>query len=140
MVEQGARLLHLQDSHQFNEQILVRAGQHCEQNDRISEAIKLYNLAGEYTTVTSCLAQGLSKTISKPSLGEKDQALERTAADILKHYERTNRAVGKDRDAVVRLLRIREALEANAAGKPEVAIDVGFVSRVHTDNADSFSL
>lgn len=76
--------------------------------------------------MTSCLAQSLSNTISKPSLDEKDRALEKTAIDILRHYERTNRAVGKDRESVVRLLRIREALEANAAGKPEVAIDVSF--------------
>lgn len=117
-------MLQLQDSKQFNEQILVRAAKHSEENDRIAEAIKLYNLAGDYSTVISCLAQSLSNTIARPSPDEKDRTLERTAIDILRHYERTNRAVGKDRDAVVRLLRIREAMEANSTGKPEVAIDV----------------
>ena len=43
----------------------------------------------------------------QPSVDEKGRAIERTAADILRHYERMNRAVGKDRDAVTRLLRIR---------------------------------
>lgn len=124
-MEQGANLLHLKDSKQFNEQILVRAAQHSEENDRITEAIKLYNLAGDYSTVVACLAQALSNTISKPSPEEKDRTLEQTAVDIIRHYERTNRAAGKDREAVVRLLRIREAKDQVAAGRPEVAIDVG---------------
>jgi len=124
IIQQGAPLLKLQDTKQFNEQILVRAARNSEENDRVSEAIKLYNLAGEYSTVTACLAQALSNTVSKLSPDDKDCALEKTAIEILKHYERTNRAVGKDRDAVVQLLRIREALDANSQGKPEAAIDV----------------
>ncbi|KAF5377189.1 hypothetical protein D9615_006450 [Tricholomella constricta] len=124
VIEQGASLLHLKDSKQFNEQILTRAAKHSEENDRIAEAIKLYNLAGDYSTVVSCLAQALSNTIYKPSPEEKDRALEKTAIDIIRHYERTNRAAGKDREAVVRLLRIREAKDQLAAGKSEVAIDI----------------
>lgn len=124
VIEQGAPLLHLADSKQYNEHILIRAAKHSEENDRIPEAIKLYNLAGDYSTVVACLAQALGNTISQPS-GDKNRAIERTAADILRHYERTNRAVGKDRDAVVRLLRIREALDAKAAGKVEVTLEVG---------------
>jgi len=50
--------------------------------------------------------------------------MERTAADILRHYERTNRAVGKDRDAVTRLLRIREALDAKSAGRTDVMLEI----------------
>ncbi|KAH0590136.1 hypothetical protein H2248_000313 [Termitomyces sp. 'cryptogamus'] len=123
-IEQGASLLQLKDSKQFNEQILVRAAKHSEENDRITEAIKLYNLAGDYSTVVACLAQALSNTISKPSPEEKDRALEQTAVDIIRHYERMNRAAGKDREAVVRLLRIREAKDQIATGKPEVAIDI----------------
>jgi nuclear pore complex protein Nup93 len=126
VVEQGASLLQLKDSKQFNEQILVRAAKHSEENDRISEAIKLYNLAEDYSTVISCLAQSLGNTISQPSPDGKARALEKTAAEVLRHYERMNRAVGKDRDAVVRLLRIREAMDAKNAGRPEVALDVGF--------------
>ncbi|KNZ77637.1 Nuclear pore complex protein Nup93 [Termitomyces sp. J132] len=123
-IEQGASLLQLKDSKQFNEQILVWAVKHSEENDRITEVIKLYNLAGNYSTVVACLAQALSNTISRPSPKEKDQALEQTAVDIIRHYERMNRAAGKDREAVVRLLRIREAKDQIATGKPEVAIDI----------------
>jgi len=124
IIEQGAVLLHLKDTKQFNEQILIRAAKHCEENDRITEAIKLYNLAGDYATVITCLAQALSNTISKPTPEETDRRLEQTAADIIGHYEKTNRAVGKDRQAVIQLLRIREAKDRIAAGKPDIAIDI----------------
>jgi nuclear pore complex protein Nup93 len=126
VIEQGATLLQLKDSKQFNEQILVRAAKHSEENDRISEAIKLYNLAEDYSTVISCLARSLGNTIAQPSPDEKARAIEKTATEILRHYERLNRAVGKDRDAVIRLLRIREAMDAKNADRPEVALDVGF--------------
>lgn len=42
----------------------------------------------------------------------------------MKHYERTNRAAGKDRDAVMKLLKIREAMESKNANRPEIALDV----------------
>jgi nuclear pore complex protein Nup93 len=125
VIEQGATLLQLQDTNQFNTQILVQAARHSQENDRIPEAIKLYNLAGEYSTVISCLAQALGNTIAQlGGEGEKGRAIERTATDIMRHYERTNRAVGKDRDAVVRLLRIRDALDAKNAGRAEIALEV----------------
>ncbi|KAI0960869.1 hypothetical protein AcV7_000128 [Taiwanofungus camphoratus] len=124
IIEQGAPLLKLEDSKEYNEQILVRAAKHSEQNDRIPEAIKLYNLAGDYTTVIACLVQALGNTISQPSGDERARAIERTAADILRHYERTNRAVGKERDAVIRLLRVREAMEAKDSGRVELALEI----------------
>ncbi len=124
MIEQGAPLLRLDNLSAYNEQILIRAAKHSEENDRIPEAIKLYNLAGDYSTVIACLAQALGNTISQPSSDEKARAIERTAADILRHYERTNRAVGKDRDAVIRLLRVREAIEAKDAGRAELSLEV----------------
>ncbi|TFK99639.1 nucleoporin-interacting protein NIC96 [Pterulicium gracile] len=124
IIEQGASLLQLTDSKQLNEQILTRAAQNSHENDRISEAVKLYNLAGDYTTVIGCLAQALGNTIAQPTPDEKARNIEKTACEILRHYERTNRGVGKDRDAVVRLLRIRSALDAKVAGRPEVALEI----------------
>ncbi|KAK2462123.1 hypothetical protein APHAL10511_006586 [Amanita phalloides] len=124
VIEQGASLLHLEDNKQFNEQILICAAKNSEENDRIAEAIKLYNLAGDYSTVVSCLAQALGNTIAQSTPDEKARTIEKTAADIIWHYERTNRAVGRDRDAVVRLLKIREAMNAKNAGRPEVALDI----------------
>ncbi|EAU93284.1 nucleoporin-interacting protein NIC96 [Coprinopsis cinerea okayama7 len=124
VIEQGASLLHLHDSKEYNQEILIRAARHSEENDRISEAIKLYNLAGDYATVVSCLANALGKTIAQTSPDEKSRVVEKTAGEILRHYERTNRAVGKDRDAVIKLLKIREAVEAKNAGKPDVALEI----------------
>ncbi|KAI0079058.1 nucleoporin-interacting protein NIC96 [Panus rudis PR-1116 ss-1] len=123
-IEQCAPLLKLDDLKQYNTQILIRAAQHSEENSRIAEAIKLYNLAGDYNTVISCLARALGNTISLPTSDENARNIEKTASEILRHYERTNRATGKERDAVVRLLRVREAIEAKEAGKPELALEI----------------
>jgi nuclear pore complex protein Nup93 len=125
VIEQGAALLHLQNTAQYNEQILIRAARDSEENDRIPEAIKLYNLAGDYGTVISCLAQALGNTLTQAAgETEKGKIIERTAVEILRHYERTNRAVGKDRDAAVRLLRIREALNAKSSGRFDVVLEI----------------
>ena len=122
-------MLKLQETKDFNEQILVQAAQHCQANDRIPEAIKLYNLAGGYSTVISCLAQALGNTLAQPSgEGQKGRAIQQTAVDILRHYEKTNRAVGKDREAVTKLLRVRDALDAKSAGRFDVALDVSGAS------------
>ena len=117
-------MLKLTSTQDYHAEILVRAAKHSEQNDRIPEAIKLYNLAGDYGTVISCLASALGTTVSRPAPDEKSKAIEKTAVDILRHYERTNRAVGRDREAVTKLLRIREAMNAKEAGRPEVALEV----------------
>lgn len=128
VIEHGAPLLHLNTAQDFHTQILVRAAQNSEENDRIAEAIKLYNLAEDYTTVVGCLAQALGNTIAQPTPDEKARALEKTAAEILRHYERANRAVGREREAVVRLLRIREAIEAKNSGRADAALDVCYFS------------
>ncbi|KAJ8457142.1 hypothetical protein ONZ45_g18435 [Pleurotus djamor] len=124
IVEQGAPLLHLSSANAFHSQILLRAAQSLSENSLISEAIKLYNLASDYNTVVSTLAHALGQTISQVTLDEKGSKLEKTASEILKHYQRMNRGAGKDRDAVVRLLRIREAIDAKAAGRPELALEI----------------
>ncbi|KAF7326261.1 Nucleoporin-interacting protein [Mycena kentingensis (nom. inval.)] len=105
VIEQGAALLGLKDTQQFNEHILVKAARNSEENDRIPEAIKLTTLRA--TTARSSRADG-----------------ERTPAEILRNYERTNRAVGRDRDAVIRLLRIREAIDGKQPGRPEVTLEI----------------
>lgn len=66
----------------------------------------------------------MGNTVGLASPDEKAKGIEKTAVEILRHYERGNRGGGKDRDAVVKLLRIREAMEAKNAGRPEVALDV----------------
>lgn len=134
-IEQSASLLKLEDAREYNEQILIRAAKSSEEADRIPEAIKLYNLAGDYATVIGVLAHALGNTIAQPSVDEKARAIERTAADILRHYERTNRAVGKERDAVIRLLRVREAMDAKDAGRIETALEVRDSASVDEDGS-----
>lgn len=123
-IEQSAPLLQLEGLREYNEHILVRAAKSSSEADRIPEAIKLYNLAGDYSTVIAVLAHALGNTIAQPSVDEKARAIEKTAADILRHYERTNRAVGKERDAVIRLLRVRDAMDAKDAGRVDTALEV----------------
>lgn len=103
----------------------MQAAKQSQENDRIIEAIKLYNVAEQYATVISCLANALGNTLTQTGAqGEHARMMERTAADILRHYERMNRAVGKDREAVIRLLKIREAMDAKSAGRFELALEV----------------
>ncbi|KAF9542861.1 nucleoporin-interacting protein NIC96 [Agrocybe pediades] len=127
IIERDAKLLHLDDVHEYHTQILTRAARHSAENDRINEAIKLYNLAEDYTTVVSLLASALGNLIAtnpQPNVDEQGRALLKTAAEILRHYERANRGVGRERDAVVRLLRIREAIERKGEGREDVALDI----------------
>ncbi|KAL1685920.1 Nup93/Nic96-domain-containing protein [Schizophyllum commune] len=123
-IEQHMSLLKLRSKQQYNEQILMRAAKESEDNDRTAEAIKLYNLAEDYATVVSCLARALGNTIAQTAPDAKCRALERTAEQILDHYARTNRAAGKDKDAVAKLLKIRRAMDLRNAGELQRAMDV----------------
>lgn len=127
VIEQNASLLALTDKESYSREILERSAKHSLENDRVTEAIKLYNLAGDYSTVVSCLAVALGQAIAAEQGGARDgktHELERTASDILRHYERTGRAVGREREAVVRLLKIREAVQAKERGKWDLALDL----------------
>ncbi len=59
IIEQAAPLLKLDDVHNLNVEIFVPAAWHAEESDHVLQAIKLYNLAGEYTTVINGLAMVL---------------------------------------------------------------------------------
>jgi len=56
--------------------------------------------------------------------GGEGAVLSGTAREILKHYERTNKGAGRSRDAVVKLVKIREARSAKNAGQLEKALEV----------------
>lgn len=125
VIEQAAPLLKLDDVHNLNAEIFVPAARQAEESDRVLQAIKLYNLAGEYTTVINSLATALGTTLAAPGGGgERARSLEAAATDIIRHYERVGRASGRARDAVVKLLRIREALDAKADGRVDRALEV----------------
>jgi nuclear pore complex protein Nup93 len=105
--------------------ILLRAAAQCEAQQHLPEAIKLYHLAGAHSTVVLCLARGLGECITEPEGGgEEARALENTARELLRHYDRTNRVTVRERDIVVRLLGILGAIEAKRNGKLEAALEV----------------
>ncbi|KAN0129758.1 nucleoporin-interacting protein NIC96 [Lactarius tabidus] len=125
VIEQAAPLLKLNDARELNAEIFVPAARQAEESDCVLQAIKLYNLAGEYTTVINSLATALGTTLAAPgSGGERARSLEAAASDIIRHYERTGRAPGRARDAVVKLLRVREALDAKAEGRLDRALEI----------------
>ena len=87
--------------------------------------IKLYNIAGDYETVVTCLTQALGEVISQPDAGgEEGKSIEATAREISHHYSRLNRAAGKERDAIYMLLKIRDATNLKSAGRLEAALEV----------------
>ena len=125
VIEQAAPLLKLRDAQELNAEVFVPAARQAEESDHVLQAIKLYNLAGEYTTVVSSLASALGTTLAAPGGGgERARSLEAAAIDIIRHYERMGRAPGRVRDAVVKLLRVREALDAKADGRVDRALEV----------------
>ncbi|KAI0305787.1 nucleoporin-interacting protein NIC96 [Multifurca ochricompacta] len=124
VIEQAAPLLKLSDTRELNAEIFLPAARQAEESDRVLQGIKLNNLAGEYTTVISSLATALGTTLAAPGGGERARSLEAAAGDIIRHYERMGRAAGRGRDAVVKLLRVREALDAKADGRLDRALEV----------------
>jgi nuclear pore complex protein Nup93 len=89
------------------------------------EAIRLYHLAGAHSTVIGCLAHGLGEYISEPEGGGDDaRALENTARELMRHYDRTNRVTGRERDIVTRLLGVLQAMDAKRKGNLDAALEV----------------
>jgi nuclear pore complex protein Nup93 len=104
---------------------LLRAARQSEREKHVNEAIKLYYLAGDHETVVACLARALGDYIGDADDGGSEGAvLSETAKEILKHYERTNKGAGRSRDAVVKLVKIREARSAKNARQLEKALEV----------------
>ncbi|KAI9513141.1 nucleoporin-interacting protein NIC96 [Russula earlei] len=125
VIEQAAPLLNLNGTHELNTEIFVPAARQAEESDRVLQAIKLYNLAGEYTTVINSLATALGTTLAAPGGGgERARSLETAAIDIIRHFEHMGRIPGRARDAVVKLLRVREALDAKAEGRVDRALEI----------------
>lgn len=135
VIERDLKLLKLDaNPTDFAEHILKRAARQSEREKRVNEAIRLYHLAGEHQTVVECLARALGDQVSEPTGGASGQGpdegeeLANTAKEVLGHYERTNRASGKAREAVVKLVRIRDARVAKEQGLPERALEVSTVA------------
>lgn len=130
VIERDLKLLKLDTNPtDFAEQILKKAARQSEREKRINEAIRLYHLAGEHYTVVECLARALGDQVSEPTGGpggdaDEGEELANTAKEVLGHYEKTNKASGKAREAVVKLVKIRDARIAKEQGLPERALEV----------------
>ena len=98
VIEQAAPMLKLHDAQELNAEVFVPAARQAEESDCVLQAINLYNLVGEYTTVVSSFAIALGTTLAAPGGGEQARSLE-AAAIIIRHYERMGRAPGRVRDA-----------------------------------------
>ncbi|KAF8426123.1 hypothetical protein L210DRAFT_1001994 [Boletus edulis BED1] len=88
VIGQGASLFQRQNTAQYSEQILIRAVRESEANDRIPEAIRPYNLVGDYAAVIACPVQALGSALSLPTTGgenEKGRVIEKTAVENLWH-------------------------------------------------------
>ena len=120
-----ASLLKIKDGHDYNEKIVAASALLCQRERRTLEAIKLYNIAGDYETVAACLAQALGECVSQPDGGgDEGKKVEATAREISYHYTRLNRAAGKERDAIHMLLKIRDAMNLKATGRLDAALEV----------------
>lgn len=76
-------------------------------------------------TVLACLARALSNVIADPhNTSTSPSELEQTAADILRHYEKTNKGLGNGKDTVIKLLHIRTAQDAWEKGHIDAALQV----------------
>lgn len=123
-LERALDLLKL-DKAKYYEVILLPAARLSERENRINEAIKLYNMADSPNTVLECLARALCNGIADPhSVSTPLSELEQTATDILRHYEKTNKGLGKGKDTVIKLLHIRTAQEAWEKGRLDTALQV----------------
>lgn len=81
------------------------------------------NMADSPNIVLECLARALSNGLVDPhSVSTPLAELEQTATDILRHYEKTNKGLGKGKDTVIKLLHIRTAQEAWEKGRLDPAL------------------
>lgn len=119
--------MHFKSATEYNNSILLRAAEQSEEDRRLLDAIKLYNLAGSQDTVIRCLTRAIAECLFQPAAGmEEGRELDTLARGVLDHYTRRGDVLGKPREDLVKLLRVREAMEAYDKQKYDVALEVRF--------------
>lgn len=81
-----AKLLCLADQKAFMREITINAAIRCEKDGRFSDALLLYNLAGQYDAVLQLLATRLNQAIVEPAAQGEESATRGTASSILGYY------------------------------------------------------
>ncbi|KAG8989623.1 hypothetical protein FRB90_002154 [Tulasnella sp. 427] len=123
VLEHYLPLLQLNSMSEYNEVILKGAATMCEEDRRITDAIKLYNLAGARDVVISCLARALGELLSEPGGGGAEgQELENIAQQVIRMYELRGERT-KDSQEVAKLIRARSAMDRYAQGDMEGALE-----------------
>lgn len=112
----------------YYEEILIPTANECEQQRRLLDAIKLYNLAGSHATVVSCLTRALGDLVVEPLAGGPEGVnLEGLARSILEHYSRRGDVTGVEKQNLLCLLSVREASAAFEQKHYETALEVRVV-------------
>ncbi|KAH7100231.1 nucleoporin-interacting protein NIC96 [Auriculariales sp. MPI-PUGE-AT-0066] len=127
-IEHYAKLLGLADAKAVNDSILTPAAAEAENSGKLEHAIRLYNLAGAYDVVVRSLARVLAETVGDPVAGgvpDEQEAvrLEATAREIMRHYERLNRAAGKERVVISKLFLARDGQKHLQARRYDRALE-----------------
>lgn len=121
-------LLQLGSVQEYYDVILKQAADLCEASRKRIDAINLYNLAGDRETAMTCLARMLGELLSEPGGGGVEgQELEKLARDIIRSQSARGER-SKDTQNVIKLLEIRQALEKQAAGDLDGALEVSMSS------------
>lgn len=124
VLEHYLPLLQLNSTPEYYDIILKGAATMCEEDRRITDAIKLYNLAGARDTVISCLARALGELLSEPGGGGVEgQELENIAQQVIRMYDLRGERT-KESQEVMKLIRARSAMDRYAQGDMEGALEV----------------
>ncbi|KAG9050577.1 hypothetical protein FS837_004435 [Tulasnella sp. UAMH 9824] len=123
VLEHYLPLLQLNSTPEYYDVILKGAATMCEEDRRITDAIKLYNLAGARDTVISCLARALGELLSEPGGGGVEgQELENIAQQVIRMYDLRGERT-KESQEVMKLIRARSAMDRYAQGDMEGALE-----------------
>lgn len=106
------------DNSAFMSEITVKAAERCDREGRLSDALQLYNLAGEYSRVLQLLMRRLSSAISLAYQADDLASLAATTDAILQYYrgqERIRMAIPsaalEATETLLRLSELRKAVE-----------------------------
>lgn len=137
-IEKDIKLAHIPDERSYLLGIVKVAAARTSSQQRLSDAIILYNLAEDYDTVIAVLNKALGSSLSQPT--SKDSAkggsvdfgassdVGSMARGILEHYQndvvKWNRVGEKNRETCEVLLTLKEAFMLFQAGQYEQSLEV----------------
>ncbi|EJT98918.1 NIC-domain-containing protein [Dacryopinax primogenitus] len=127
-IEQNMKLLHLADAKQYHQSIVLNLALQYHSEKRLIDAVKLYNLAGEYNDVMKLLIQAIGDTLfESPEVESEAGHIRSTAREMWETYYTTPDIRSRVQDALLRtcqkLLKIREGFEDIHYGRQELGLE-----------------